>query len=160
MSNVDTLMNHLEANAREELAAQDSFLALLDEQEQAIIAGGAEGVQRVAKSIDTEAAGAARRAATRNRLVKGIAAAWQVPVSAMTFGSIAERAGARGERLTSLRNDLRDKANEVALKNRRLASVARLHHHVIREVINTIFRDEQGGFLDEEAAGTLIDAEA
>jgi len=160
MSNVETLMNHLEANAREELAAQDRFLAILDDQEQAILAGRSEGVLTASKSIETESAGSARRAASRKRLLKGISEAWRVPVDAMTLGSIAERAGARGAPLVDLRRDLRNKANEVALKNKRVASVARLHHHVIREVINTIFRDEEGGYLEGDAAGALIDAEA
>lgn len=160
MNNVDTLINHLEANIREELAAQDRLLMLLEEQEQAIIAGLSEGVSIASKALDSESAGAARRTVSRKRLVKGISEAWHVPSGAMTLGSIAERAGERGKRLSELRSDLREKANEVARKNRRVASVARLHHQVIREVINTIFRDDEGGYLDGEAAGTLIDAEA
>ncbi len=160
MKNTDALLNHLEANAREELAAQERFLALLDEQEQAIIAGSSAAVADVTKRLEKESPSAARRSTTRARLVKAIAEAWQVPIGAMTLGSIAERAGRHGERLSVLRDELRNKANEVGRKNRRVASVARLHHQVIREVINTIFRDDEGGYLDGEAAGTLIDAEA
>ncbi len=160
MSHANTLINHLEANAREELAAQDRFMTLLDEQERAIVSGRAEGVVQSSKSIEAESAQAARRAASRQQILKGISNAWQVPVTAMTLGSIAERAGAHGQRLADLRSELRSKTSDVIRKNRQVSAVARLHHHVIREVIGTIFSDDGSGFLDENASGNLIDAEA
>ena len=160
MKNVDTLINHLEANARDELAAQEGILKLLHEQERAIVEGKTELVAELAKRLQGESANASRRAGTRQQVLKAIANAWSVPVGAMTLGSIAERAGQRGDRLLHLRTSLREKASEVLRKNRRVAAVARLHHHVVREVIDTILTDESGSSVQENPAGALIDAEA
>lgn len=160
MSNVDTLINHLEANARDELAAQERFLELLDRQERAIVKACTADVARHGEELETESANASRRAGSRQRILKAISTTWNVPVSAMTLGSIAERAGARGRTLAELRKELRLKASEVIRKNRRVASVARMHQQVMREVIDMVFADENGGPLSENVPGNLIDAEA
>ena len=160
MSNVDTLINHLEANARDELAAQERFLVLLDGQEQAIVKANTEDATRFGTELENEASGASRRAVSRQRILKAISSVWNVPVSAMTLGSIAERAGNRGQRLAEIRKELRLKASEVIRKNRRVASVARMHQQVMREVIDMVFADENGGPLSENVPGNLIDAEA
>lgn len=160
MKNTDTLLNHLEANLRDELAAQQSFMDLLEKQERAIVDGKTETVASISEELQAVSSNAARRAGTRQQILKAISTTWSVPISAMTLGSIAERAGVRGSRLTQLRGELRDKASQVIRKNRRVAAVARLHHQVVREVIDTIFTEESGSPMQDEAAGNLIDAEA
>ena len=160
MSDVRSLVNHLEINTRDELAAQERMLDLLDEQERAIVAGRAEGLLETTRRIEEESNDSVRRAVSRNQILKNMAVSWKVPVEAMTLGSVAERAGDQGAKLSELRSALRKKTSEVIRKNRKIASVANMHRKVVREVIDTILFEGGEKPGDSDTAGSLLDAEA
>ena len=161
MSKVASLINRLEANARDELAGQDRMLRLLEEQERAIVSGKSKAVIESTEAIETETQSGARRASARAKILRSLAAEWRIPADAMTMASIVERAGGQADRLIELRTALRTRAAQVLKKNRKLAALANMHRKVMQEVIDAVLASELDG---EEVAvgtsGTLIDAEA
>ena len=159
MMDVRSLLNRLEAWAQEEIQARGRMLHWLEGQERALQAVDPKALEEATRGVEREIQCDVDRGTRRDALLGQIAAHWNVPVSAMTLGSIAERAGPGAGRLLKLRAELRDKTAHVVRQNRRVAALTRLHHRLVQDVVQVLFQEEA------EAAplaqpGTLVDAEA
>jgi len=167
---VRSLLNRLEAWARDELAACERTHELLTAQERAIVAGRPEQLERATRELEAAILREPERGRRRDAVVAGLAAAWGVPARAMTLGSIAERAAANGgdgRRLARLRDELRAATGRVLRQNRRVAALGTAHRRLVQDVIQTLFRVDPraasgspSGASPLAASGTLLDAEA
>ena len=153
----DKHVNRLVAVAREEVASQERIAALLERQEASVRRPGDEEFQAATAALETELAGAPQRASRRDRALRDLAAELRVAPSALTIGSVVERLGDRGAALAIERDRLRDAAREVQRRNRRVATLVRLHRQVTKELIQVVLGPSDGG--DVHSGGSLIDAE-
>jgi hypothetical protein len=153
-----TLEQALEIHVREEIAARERLLALIQRQEDAVLAGASEELARVTREVEGELALQATRARTRQALFNTFARRFAVPVSELSLSSIAERCGAAGERIATLRRELRDATASVARKNRRLNALVSMHRRVLNDLIHTVLGVDAG--REQHATGTLVNAEA
>lgn len=159
---VRSLLNRLEAWAREEIAACERAHELLAAQEQAIVANRPGELDRATRELEALLLREPERGRRRDAVIAGLAAAWGVPARAMTLGSIAERAAAGGadcKRLARLRDELREATGRVLRRNRRVAALTASHRRLVQDVIQTLFRTDPR-MSPLGAAGTLVDAEA
>lgn len=158
----------LEAWVREECAAQQRLAALLEEELDALVRGRPARIGEGAARLEREAAHAAVRAARRDRIVRTLAAEWNVAPRTLTLGSAAERLGAEGATLRGLRAELRGAVARVARLARRMTAQARYQERLFGEWIETLLAAAappappslgRSGTV-EDARGSLVDAEA
>jgi hypothetical protein len=157
--NMQSLLNRLEACVQEEIQARERTHELLVRQERAILDNRSQELAEATREIERELLCGVMRGARRAAVLAALEKHWGVPASAMTLGSIAERAGPGAERLLRLRADLRERSARVARQNRRVAALTRLHRRLIQDVLGALFQEESGA-APLAAAGTLVDAEA
>jgi hypothetical protein len=166
---VRSLLNRLEAWARDELAACERTNELLTAQERAIVANRPQELERATRELEAAILREPERGRRRNAVIAGLAAAWGVPARAMTLGSIAERVAASGGdagRLARLRDELRAATGRVLRQNRRVAALGAAHRRLVQDVIQTLFRGDAGTASGASpgsplsVSGTLLDAEA
>jgi hypothetical protein len=158
MSQLSTLLRHLEAYVQEEIGAQGRTLALLEAQQAAVATSEPESVAKATQAIEDELRTVAARARRRDELLRGFARFWNIDPQSLTFASLIERAGPEGERLRRQRRDLRTTAGRVARRARVVGTAARAHQRLTAEIIETVLADDE-----RQAAGTggvLVDAEA
>ncbi len=153
-----SLVNSLVAYVQEETGARKRTLAIVERQEQAIVACDAQALSDATLELERELETQVERTKRRQRIFAAFAQLWHVPADALTLSSIAERAGNGAQALLTLRNELRAATAELARKNRRLAALATLHRRVVRDLIGLLAGDER--ITPLAAAGTLVDAEA
>jgi hypothetical protein len=146
-----SLINRLEAYLQEELQARERSLVFLKQQEEAI----AEATHALERELLSNVA----RSSRRDEVFQGLGRLWNVPASAMTLTSIAERMGVGSDRLRSLRDRLRNRTADVVRQNRRIAALTRVHRQLVQDVLGVLFQEEVEA-QPLSAAGTLIDAEA
>lgn len=162
---VRSLLNRLEAWARDEIAACERSHELLVAQERAIVAGRPADLERATRELEAALLREPERGRRRDAIIAALAAAWGVPARAMTLGSIAERAnaggasGSDGRRLSRLRDELRAATGRVLRQNRRVAALSAAHRRLVQDVIQTLFRSDPRA-TPFATAGTLVDAEA
>ncbi len=149
--------NRLEALLREDLASQRSMLALLRRQEAAVVARTPEDLVAVTSEIEVEVSSSAARRMRREPVVRRIAELLRVAPSALSLGSLAERLGADGARLLTLRDELREATTRVVRQNRRVAALVGLHRRINQEVLELVLADEDSNPM--QRAGALVDAE-
>ena len=149
---------HLCAWAREELEAQQATLDVLERQEQAVRERDLDGVEMTSIAFERLTARAQSRTKRRGQLLRLLADVWQVPVGALTLGSVAERLGPNGQELAGLRQELRDGAAEVLRRNRQVGALVATFRRVAGEVVELLLTDEDGTSLT--TGGALVDAEA
>jgi len=157
MSLIHAERNRLEAVMREEVSGQRRILALLREQESAVIARGPERLVEITTSLEEELSSAASRRLRREPIVRALAKLFGVAVSALTLGSLCQRLGADAAKLQSLREELRDVTARVVRQNRRVAALVGLHRRVNQEVLELVLADEDSNPLRQ--TGALVDAE-
>ena len=158
MNQVITLLRQLEAYVQEEIGAQGRVLAALDRQGEALRSHEPVRILESTRALDLEIEAQARRSGRRAALIEGLATAWGVAPSSLTLGSIVQRIGDEGARLTRQRDELRRATGEVAKQSRRNGMVARFQHKIASDVLQAVLVPEGQGSLDE--GGTLVDAEA
>lgn len=158
MKELQILVRHLEAHLQDELAAQERTLALLDAEEQALRGRDPHLVLERTTALERELATGVGRARRREELLARLGALWRVPAATLTLSSIAERAGAEGERIRRLRGELRERVAKVVKLARRVATLARTHQRFFSDVLQSLFAAIGAG--DVRQNGSLLDAEA
>ena len=153
-----SLLNHLEAWVRTEIAQQEKLAELIDNQIAAIQNASSEEFEQCTLAVDQALNATPERHAQRDRILTGFERLWDVPASAMTLRSIAARVGQEGERLLALRDELRERSAVVLKQGRKAQALFNLHRSLFREVIETLLTDENGSPFDQE--GALVDASA
>jgi hypothetical protein len=157
MSRLIAERNRLEANLREELAAQVELLELLRRQEAAVVARTPDELVEVTSRIESALSAAAARRLRREPILRKVAELVQAAPSALTLRSIAERLGDEGVRLRGLREELREATSRVVRQNRRVAAVVGLHRRLNQEVLELVLAEEDSNPF--ERTGALVDAE-
>jgi len=158
LSHLTTLMRHLEAYVQEEIGAQARLLALLEVQEQAVLASDQEAIVAANRKLDAELGSSAARARRRGLLLEGFGRSWELDPSTLTLSSLCERVGSGAERLQRQRTELRAVTAKVARRARRVGAAARSHQRLTAEIIETVLTGAEGEGL--AAGGVLVDAEA
>lgn len=158
MKDLQALMNRLTACVREDADAQRRLLELMESQEQAILERRPERLEQANAELEAELLRVEPRSRLRDAVLHAFAAHWNVPGSAITLASVAERFGPGAETLLRLRGELRVLAADVKRASRRLAALIHMHRQIARDVIGLLLTDENGNPLEGE--GTLIDARA
>ncbi|MCB9916268.1 MAG: flagellar export chaperone FlgN [Planctomycetes bacterium] len=156
--NAQSVLNHLAANVREELAAKRAALALIEAQEGAVARCDMDAFEAGLERMRVHLEGDRRREQKRQRLIEQLAAAWQVAPGTLTLGSIAIRFGAQGDELRGLRGELRQVVADVARRNRRLSALLGMHRRLNRDVLKVVLGAEGGA--EPTQAGSLVDARA
>jgi hypothetical protein len=148
---------HLAAWARDERAAQEQTLEVLEEQERAVRARDLGAVDAAVERLRLIGERGAARGRRRDQLLSDLAQAWDVPRAALTLGSVVERLGDDGAALAELRRELRQGAAQVLRASRRVAVLVSTLRRVSGEVIEMLLTDEDGTPL--HGGGALVDAE-
>lgn len=151
------LVNRLIVAIRDEVACQENIVALLAAQEESIREPASEPFQAATLGLEVELRRSAQRTARREHALAALAADLGVTPGAATVGSLVERLGADGALLAEERARLLEVSSEVRRRNRRMATLVRLHRQVTRELIQVVLGPEDGG--DVHDGGSLIDAE-
>lgn len=149
--------HRLVAALREDVAANERIAALLAVQEESVRHPGDAAFQEATSALETELKGAPMRTARRDRALGDLAGALGVARTALTIKSAVERLGADGAALAHERDRLAEVAHEVQVRNRRVATLVRLHRQVTKELIQVVLGPTDGG--DVHSGGSLIDAE-
>lgn len=150
-------VNRLVIAIREEVASHEKIVELLTVQEGSIRNPAGEAFQAATLELEVELKRSAGRTARRERALAELAAELGVAPGVATIGSMVERLGADGELLAAERARLIDVGADVRRRNRRMATLVRLHRQVTRELIQVVLGPEDGGDVHE--GGSLIDAE-
>ena len=154
---VRRLCNRLLVSVREDVAAHERVLALLEQQEATITRPSDSQFSEATDALEQELERLPFRKGQRDRTLKQLGVAFGVEPSALTLGSIAERLGAAGAPLAIERVRLREAISKVQKVNRRVAALIRMHREVTREILDVVLGDGSGQTPLE--GGTLIDAE-
>ena len=170
MKPLEHLLRQLEAYVQEEIGAQARMLALLDAQEQAILAAEPRALLERTRAVEAELAHSAGRAQRRALLLDELAALWKLGRGALTLGSVVERCGSAAERLDRQRSELRAAAAKVTRKARRLGAAARTHQRLTCEALELLLAGGEPGSSPRSLSsafprslregGVLVDAEA
>ncbi|MGD2016501.1 MAG: flagellar export chaperone FlgN [Planctomycetota bacterium] len=150
-------VNRLVIAIREEVASHEKIVELLTVQEGSIRNPAGEAFQAATLELEVELKRSAGRTARRERALAELAAELGVAPGVATIGSMVERLGADGELLAAERTRLIEVGADVRRRNRRMATLVRLHRQVTRELIQVVLGPEDGGDVHE--GGSLIDAE-
>ena len=157
MTQLSTLMRHLEAYVQEEIGAQRRTTALLQAHEEAVHTTLPAVIQEATLALEQELRPVPARARRRDELLRAFGRLWGVEPTALTLGSLIERAGPDADRLVRQRQELRDATAKVARQSRRNAVAARTHQRLTADIIESVLA--QGGDSVENG-GSLVNAEA
>ena len=105
------LVQGLESYLQEELGVQGRLIALLNDQEKAVISGETAEIERTASALESELLCEPQRDRRRRDLIDNFSRAFGVPSSMLTVRSLIERIEGYGspcERVERLRVDLRE----------------------------------------------------
>lgn len=157
-------LRELEAWCQEELAAKQREERWLADLERALIAEDGEQVVTLVESLEGSRQTCLSRE-PRMRQARGVLAGHlELPVEACTLGSLAERCGAEGERLATLRGELRAQVHRVSLRTKRVGTLARQQRRFLSDVLAELFGvDPADTFSGEHEApcnGRLVDSRA
>lgn len=154
---VRKLGNRLLVAVREDVAAHQRVLVLLQRQEATVTRPADPPFREATEALEQELERLPFRKGQRDRTLKEMGRAFGVEASALTLGSVAERLGDAGRPLELERLRLREAILDVQSVNRRVAALIRMHRDVTREILYSVLGDGSGTSpLD---GGTLIDAE-
>jgi hypothetical protein len=156
--NLTSLIKHLEVNVMEEISAKRATLEAILAQEQSIAANDPSSFEKTVEEIGKLVPRDGHRAAKREHLLRQISEHWQVPVEALTLGSIVRRLGLEGTRLEELRVELRKVVATVLKHNRRLSSLIGMHRRLNRDIIQVVLGGDEK--YDIDSSGTILDARA
>lgn len=158
MMELKSQLLHLEAWARDEIAALRRIGEQIGMQEAALRANDLDAFEAATVLVRSEAEASAERNARRDRLVSGLARTFGVSPRHVTLGSLIERAGPAAGHLSELRRELRAVAQETARDSRRLRRVMVALRELNREILGSLLGGPGAHALDRE--GSLVDAEA
>ena len=151
-----------EAWVQEEIAAQRKLLEILGRTEQAARSGASAALAQSGAELEAALALAPARSARRGALLGKLAPALGLPASAVTLSKLASRLaadglanGINGERLNTLRQELREVVAAVARTGRRLGALAR-YHSALSEELCALLQARAPGQPEQ---GALIDAQ-
>jgi hypothetical protein len=157
MTKLATALTRFESHLQEECSAQRDLLVSLGGLEQVLARADAPAIAASALGFDALARQGAGRAERRGALLAELGRCFGVAGKALSLGSIAERAGARGPRLAELRAELAQLALEVDRVQRRVSILARGQEHALGEALQELVG---GAHENQVRRGALIDAEA
>ncbi len=158
MSTSTTWLRQLEAYLQEEIGAQGRLIALLEEQERALLSHSRLAIESASHALQAQFAASSSRSRRREDLVARLAQSWGVAPQSLTLASIAERAGSDGERLARQRSELQRATRKAQRLARRTAAAARLHSRLSNEIVRACLgADTLSPKVD---AGAVVDAEA
>ena len=157
MKNLDSMNLHLCAVVRDDLVGQERLFLALDAQEAAVENHDPEALEVATTQVSNELEASALRSTKRGRLLQSFADQFGVAGGSVTLGSVAARLGEAGQQLGELRLELRDLAQRVVDKNRRVAALVAMHRHVTNEILENVLADDDGNPVHER--GVLLDAE-
>jgi hypothetical protein len=155
---LEVRLRQLEAHLQDEIAAQHRAATLLAEEEAALLGRDPALVLERTTALERELHGGVARARRRAELFESLGALWNVPADVLTLSSIAERAGAQGERVRRMRGELRELCASNVKLARRVGALARTHQRFFSDVLQTVFGEL--GASNASAGGRLLDAEA
>ena len=158
---LDRQLQQLAAWAKDESEAQARLLTLLTAQEDAVRRGHTADVRISGEALERELPGGAEREHRRSRVIAELARALRVPAETLTLSSIAERAGAAGADVTTLRkqrDELRSNVAAVVRTGRRIAALARYHQDVLADLMHVLSSSGMEDHAPQD--GALVDAEA
>lgn len=158
MSSATTWLRQLEAYVQEELGAQGRLIALLEDQERALLSHSRPAIESASHALQAQFAASSTRSRRREELVSRIAQVWGVAPQTLTLASIAERAAADGERLARQRAELQRATRKAQRLARRTAAAARLHSRLSNEIVRACLGAD--ALSPRVEAGTVVDAEA
>lgn len=158
MNKLPLLLRHLSKQVEEELEAQRTLAALLEDQEAAIVAGEPTAIVQAGRAVEEAMATAGQRARRRDVLLEGFANLWGVQPGTLTFSSVIERAGGSTEGLAKVRDDLRAATAEVMRRARRIRTLASAHQRLTLDILEMLFGAETEGNISD--GGVLVNAEA
>lgn len=158
MSNATTWLRQLEAYVQEELGAQGRLIALLEDQERALLSHERTSIEAVSEALHAQFPASAARSRRREELVGLLAQSWGVAANTLTLSSIVTRAGADGERLARQRAELERATRRAQKLARRTAAAARLHSRLSNEIVRACLG--VGSEAGAQAAGAMVNAEA
>ena len=148
------ILNALEAWLVDEVAGKERLVARLEEQERALGSGDSVAITEVTRRVAIEVEADVDRARRREILFARLGAHWGVAPSALTLGSIAERAGGNGDRIAELRTRVRELASEVLRRNRRITRIVHVHQSIVQETLTALV----GSHDPLAETGALFDA--
>ncbi len=152
------LNQHLVAWLRAELPAQKQRLDNLRALRASMAHQDPSVCEALLETVQAEERSAHTREARVRTLLGRFADLWQVEAEDCQVSTVAERLPSEASLLLSLRGELRDVMQELALEGQRVMATARVHRGLILEVLNEIFDPTPGDPMEEQ--GHLLDAEA
>lgn len=154
------MAGRLVAVLRDEVAAQERILELLERQESQVVAPSSEGFSAATEALEAELQRAPHRAQKRGKALSGLASAFGVSAQAMTLTSLVERLGAapQAAAIAAERDRLAENAAHIQRRVRRVGALVRMHREVTRDLVQLILGSGEDG-EDVRQGGTLIDAE-
>ena len=147
-------VNALEVWLVEEVAGKERLVRELERQETALVSGTAEEITSATQAIENEITGEIDRSRRREVIFARLGVHWNIAPSALTLGSIAERAGQSGARIEELRDRLRLLGSEALRRNRRVARLVHVHQSIVQETLTALV----GSRDSLEETGALFDA--
>ena len=158
MSSATTWLRQLESYVQEELGAQGRLIALLEDQERALLSHSRPAIEAASHALQAQFAASSARARRREELVTRLAQFWGVAPQSLTLASIAERAAGDGERLARQRTDLQRATRMAQRLARRTAAAARPHSRLSSEIVRACLGSDV--LAPKVEAGNVVDAEA
>ena len=158
MTETRELLARLCAHVKDEIASRERLCALVQRQEEAVLAGLSAELASATREIGEELDRGGERARTRARLFEAFGKRAGVAASELTLRSIAERVGPEAQELSALSASLADAAASLAKKNRRFRALAAMHRGVLGDLIQVLLGGSGGSPL--HSTGTLVNAEA
>ena len=155
MSGVE-LLPRFEAWAQEEIGAQQALGAALEGHARVLARGRPQEVEASLAELDAADPRGSERRAELDRLLGEFARRAGVAVETLTLGSVAERFGQRGARLTRLRAELRDITTVVRDRSRTMTLVARQQRALVVQVLEAVLGRE----ALEGNRGAVVDGRA
>ena len=157
-------LRELEAWCPEELAAKQREERWLSDLERALIAEEGEQVVGLVEHLETSRQGCVGREPRLSHARSVLAKHFDLPAEACTLGSLAERCGAEGQRLATLRGELRAQVHRVGLRTKRVGTLARQQRRFLSEVLVELFGVDPGDSFNAEGEtpcnGRLVDSRA
>lgn len=152
--NEHALLSRLEAWAQEELGVQQRLAVALTEHERVLGSGSPDEIEASIAALDaSDPRGSARRREL-DTVLRSLARVWGLAGSTLTLGSVAERFGPQGDRLTRIRTNLRDACREVQERSRRITLVAKHQRDIVHLALESVVGRE--GF--DGTRGSLVDS--
>lgn len=156
--NLQSIVNHLEACLEQEISAKQQSIEWIESMENAIKNNDSETFEAIALD-GTKLCRVEDQAAKRRKSLMGeLAQVWNVHAEALTLGSVVRRLAGQGERLDTLRKELRQAVATVIKRQRRLSALIGLHQRINADIMQLMLGCDSHEEVNR--GGALVNAEA